>query len=195
MDRNIYHPVLFKKGSKNTSFDSAYKVGTMRAYLGKRLGGDIPPISESSNSGSAVVESQPNLISRSSTATPEPLLNDSGLSTSSNYSSEVESLKQELLLEKQSKKDLEASIVSRDLEIEDLRIKLEHAVRGRPSSGDLSSSSVLELLKQELKGCSIVNAAKLQSLLSNSCLCEDVESLTKEAAAGEKSIVDLYNSI
>ena len=80
-------------------------------------------------------------------------------------------------------------------EIDDLTLKLEHAVRGRPSSGDLSSGTVLDLIGKELEGCSIVSTDKLNTLLANICTCENIESLKKEAADAEAKLLDLYGTL
>jgi len=80
-------------------------------------------------------------------------------------------------------------------EIDDLNHKLELAVRGRPSSGDLSSESVLFMVEKQMQGMTLVDTAKLQALLANALTLENLESINMEATEGEKKLMELYESI
>ena len=125
----------------------------------------------------------------------ESILDDSGVSLSGETSSEVVKLKEELREEQRKVANLEARETSLKQEVVDLRIKLENAIRGKPSSGDLSSSTVLDMLERQLEGMSIVNSAKLERLIGHKCLCEDIEALGKEAEDGENRLVELFSDI
>ena len=125
----------------------------------------------------------------------ESILDDSGVSLSGETSSEVVKLKEELREEQRKVANLEARETSLKQEVVDLRIKLENAIRGKPSSGDLSLSMVLDMLERQLEGMSIVNSAKLERLIGHKCLCEDIEALGKEAEDGENRLVELFSDI
>ena len=125
----------------------------------------------------------------------EPILNDSGISLSGETSTEVDKLKEELREERRKVTNLEAREMTLKQEVVDLRSKLENAIRGRPSSGDLSSATVLDMLERQLEGMSIVNSVKLENLIGHKCLCEDIEALGKEAEDGDIRLVELVSDI
>lgn len=80
-------------------------------------------------------------------------------------------------------------------EIDDLNHKLELAVRGRPSSGDLSSEAVLFMVEKQMQGMTLFDTAKLQALLANTLTLENLDSINMEAAEGEKKLMELYESL
>ena len=101
-------------------------------------------------------------------------------------SSKLEELKRELEEEKRKCATLYLEVENQKREISDLNIKLEQAVRGRPSSGDLNSETVLFMVGKQLEGMSLVNTDKLQAILANITTCENLESVSREATEGEQ---------
>jgi len=121
-------------------------------------------------------------------------LNDSGIICELEAAKLV-ALRHELDEERLKCASLFQEVESQKREISDLTLKLEQAVRGRPSSGDLSSETVLFMVEKQLEGMSIVNSTKLQALLANTVKCESLESISREASEGEQKLVRLYESL
>ena len=121
-------------------------------------------------------------------------LNDSGIICELEPS-KLEDLKWELEEEKQKCATLHLEIENQKREISDLNIKLEQAVRGRPSSGDLNSETVLFMVGKQLEEMSLVNTDKLHAILANITTCENLESVSREATEGEQKLVELYQSL
>ena len=131
---------------------------------------------------------------RPSQASRTQAMNDSGIQCEAE-ALKTDELTRELEEEKMKCSSLFQEVQSLRKEIDDLNHKLELAVRGRPSSGDLSSEAVLFMVEKQMQGMTLFDTAKLQALLANTLTLENLDSINMEAAEGEKKLMELYESL